>query len=98
MVDQGLDIRHGFFFSRGNGKRMVRFIRSWWHMPDALLNDPEALPHFFHAYHGPVIAIPIAAQWDLKFKLVYPRIRALLAVIKVKAGGTQARACDAPFY
>ena len=48
---------------------MIGFIRTLWHVPHALLNDAQALPHLFDTNCGTVVAVAILRRWNVELKL-----------------------------
>src|ERR1700757_1155383 len=76
---------------------MVRIASAARHLVNALLNDAEALAHFLDMYDGAVIAVPGAANRDVKVELVIACIRLLLAEVPFEASSAKVWAGHSPF-
>ncbi|KPY29270.1 Uncharacterized protein ALO52_05149 [Pseudomonas syringae pv. primulae] len=94
--DQGFDVLQGALFGRRRGQRVIRLVRAGRHVAHALVDDLDALAHFFHAHHATVVGITMDCQRDFELEVLVARIRTSLAQVEVQAGGTQAWAGNAP--
>src|ERR1051326_1509204 len=95
--DERLDIVHRPVLEWRRGQGMIRLVWPVGHVVDTLLDDPEALPHFFHADNGAVVAVAVDAGRDIEFELFVTGIRLLLTEIPLHAASAQVRTRSAPF-
>jgi hypothetical protein len=95
--DQGFDVVHGAVFRRRSGERMIGFIRTLWHVPHALLNDAQALPHLFDTNCGTVVAVAILRRWNVELKLFVSGVGLPFAKIPFQTTGPEIRTGNTPF-
>ncbi len=76
---------------------MICFIISFGHIVQALLNNPEALPHFFHAHNCTVVTVAIMRNWYVEVEIFVSWIRPLLPEVPIEAARSESRACYTPF-
>src|ERR1035437_2223547 len=96
MSDKCFNICHGFIFPWWYCQRMICYIMAGWHVIYALLNDSQTLAHLFHTYQGPVVAVTIFPEGNIKFKFIYSGIWSFLTVIPVITGGPESRSGNSP--
>ncbi|MNG06442.1 hypothetical protein D3C84_896810 [compost metagenome] len=96
MGDQGFDVLQRAFFRRRRGQRMVRLVRAFRHVLQALVDDADALAHLFHADHAAVVGVAVVGQRHFELEVLVAGVGAGLAQVEVATGGTQAGTGDAP--
>ena len=72
---------HGMFLQRRRGKRVPRLIRARRHIIYTLLDDAQALAHFFHVDDTAVVTITMKGCRDIELELVIRGIGKFLAKI-----------------
>ena len=65
--------------------RVIRLVRASRHVAHALLDDFQALAHFFDAHDAAVIGIAIGRQWYFKFEVLVTRVRARFTHVEISA-------------
>src|SRR5512141_2967099 len=96
MVDQGFDTVHCPLLERRRGQRMRRLVRPSWHVIDALLDYPEALPHLLDPQLDPVVTVTPLSGWNLELEPFVARIWTYFSPVPREAAGAQHGAGGSP--
>src|SRR5690606_5757459 len=95
--DQRLDVLERSLLRRRRGQRVVRLVRAFGHVVQALLDDAQAFAHLAHLDHAAVVGIAIGRQRHLELEVLVAGVGACLAQIEVAAGGPQPGTGHTPF-
>ena len=69
-----------------------------WHVISGLLDNSQALAHFFYPHQIAGITIPFRSRGDLKIKIFITAIRKRFAQIPLQATGSQIGSGYAPLH
>ncbi|MOA20101.1 hypothetical protein D3C78_1405230 [compost metagenome] len=96
MGDQGLDVLQRALFRRRRGQRVIRLVRAFRHVAQALVDDADALAHLFNADDATIIGVAVVRQRNFELEVLVAGIRTRLAQVEVETGGAQTGTGNAP--
>src|SRR5262245_63422345 len=96
MGDQGFDVVHRSSFHRWCGQRMIRFVRPFWHVLDALLDDTQALSHLLDSYGRAAVAIASVRGGNVELEVFIAGIGLSLPEVPIQPAGARVRPGHAP--
>lgn len=95
--DEGLDVLQGALFRWRRGQRVIRLVRAFRHVAQALVDDADTLAHLLDTDHAAIIGIAVVGQRYFEFEVLVAGVGAGLAQVEIATGGAQAGTGGAPF-